>query len=256
MSRLRSCLLALVGTAGALMLSASGASAREIPYLSGRVVDEAGLLSSDARARIDARLAALEEAKGSQVAVLTIASLEGEDLADYSHRVAETWKLGRAKTNDGVLLLVARDDRKMRLEVGYGLEGAIPDAIAHRILDEIVRPRFREGDFGGGIEAGIEAVDKLVRGEPLPEPKAPSGRGVFITAPVLVLLVFLVIFLLTSSRRPPGRGGGGWRWSSGSGWGGSGWSVGSSGGSDWSSGGGGFSGGGGSFGGGGSSSGW
>ena len=120
---------------------------RPIPDLHGRVTDEAGLLSTEAKERLEARLKALEEAKGAQLAVLTIQSLEGEILEEYSLRVAETWKLGRKEVDDGILLLVAVDDRKVRIEVGYGLEGILPDASCRRILDETILPEFRGGDF-------------------------------------------------------------------------------------------------------------
>jgi len=153
----------------ALGLWCAGAAALEVPYLAGRVNDLAGLLSEAEEQRLEAKLAALERATGAQVAVLTIPSLEGESLEEFSHRVASTWKLGQKGKDNGVLFLVARKDRKMRLEVGYGLEGVLPDALCRRILDNLVRPRFRAGDFAGGIEAGVEAVARAIQGQPLPE---------------------------------------------------------------------------------------
>src|SRR5262249_9977140 len=114
---------------------------------------------------------------GAQVAVLVVPSLEGESLEAYSVRVAQTWKLGRKGVDDGVLFLVARNDRKMRIEVGYGLESRITDARSREILDEQVRPRFRADDFDGGIEAGVDAIAALVEGKPLPRPAASRPRG-------------------------------------------------------------------------------
>jgi uncharacterized protein len=151
--------------------------ALEVPFLSGRVNDQASLLDSAAVQRIEASLASLEAETGAQVVVLTIPSLDGEVLEDFSIRVVEQWKLGRAGVDDGVLLLVARDDRKLRIEVGYGLEGALPDVVARRIIDEIIVPEFRNGDFEGGIEAGVAALAGVVRGEELPPPPARSSGG-------------------------------------------------------------------------------
>ena len=147
-----------------------------VPPLTGRVVDLTHTLSPAAQARIDASLADLEKRKGSQIAVLIVPSTEGEDLAQFGIRVAEAWKLGRKGVDDGAILLVAKNDRRLRIEVGYGLEGAIPDAVAKRVVSDVIAPYFRRGDFAGGIEAGVDQLIKLVDGEPLPPPKAePSG---------------------------------------------------------------------------------
>lgn len=168
--------------AAAVLLIASGlvsglVVAKEVPYLAGRVNDLASLLSPSTAAAIETQLAELEESTGAQIAVLTVPSLEGEVLEDYSLRVAETWKLGRGEFDDGALLLIARDERQMRLEVGYGLEGTIPDAYAKRILDDVLRPRFRAGDFDGGVSDAVEVVSALVRGEEaLPPPSVDSTR--------------------------------------------------------------------------------
>ena len=169
-------IVALLLALGAIAPSAH--AELEVPFLAGRVNDLADMLPPDAESRIEARLERLETERGAQVAVLTIPTLEGEVLEDYSLRVAETWKLGRGEFDDGVLLLIARDDRKMRLEVGYGLEPAITDLASRRILDDVIRPRFRQGDFSGGIVEGVEVVAGLVEGEDaLPPPGAkPAGR--------------------------------------------------------------------------------
>jgi uncharacterized protein len=194
------------------LLAPTAAGALDVPYLSGRVVDLAELLPPQAEQEIDATLAALERETGAQVAVLTIPTLGDEPLEDYAVRVAETWKLGREGVDDGVLLLVAQQERGLRLEVGYGLEPKLPDAIAKRILDERVVPRFRDGDFPGGIAAGVDAVAVAVRGgDPLPPPAPRSPGTAWPLAPRigfgLGALVFLVPF---ASAALFTRGGGGW----------------------------------------------
>ncbi len=136
-----------------LLLVATAAPTLEVPFLSGRVNDYAELIPPETEERIAAKLEAFEGSTGAQLAVLTVPSLGDEVLEEYSLRVAETWGLGREEQDDGVLLLVARDDRKMRIEVGYGLEARLTDAQCGRILRNVLRPAFREGDFGGGIEA-------------------------------------------------------------------------------------------------------
>ncbi|MCB1033414.1 MAG: TPM domain-containing protein [Acidobacteria bacterium] len=182
---------ARVFLASLLVLAAASAGALDVPYLSGRVVDEAGLLSPDAERRVVGILEGLEQQTGAQVAVLTLPSLEDEAIEDYSHRVAETWKLGRGKFDDGALLLIVRDDRLMRLEVGYGLEPVLTDALSRRILDEQLRPRFRNGDFDGGIEAAAQSIATVVSGQgdlPPPVRSRDSGRdfgGLFILFLVL-----------------------------------------------------------------------
>ena len=187
---------------GLVALSSPATRALEVPYLSGRVVDAADLLSPDAESALDSKLAALESETGSQVAVLTVPSLEGEVLEDFTLRVAETWKLGRGDFDDGALLFIARDDRKMRLEVGYGLEPIIPDAIARRILDSVIQPRFREGDFDGGVIAAVEAIDGLVKSDgtlPLPEPPARSHsrpRGPTLGFGFIIFLLVVGLFSL------------------------------------------------------------
>ncbi|MEP0775694.1 MAG: TPM domain-containing protein [Acidobacteriota bacterium] len=149
----------------ATVLAVAPAVALEVPYLTGRVNDHAGLLSGEQRESLENLLAELEKNTTAQVAVLTIPSLEGENLEEYSLRVADTWKLGQREKDNGVLFLISTGDRAMRLEVGYGLEGVLPDATCRRILDGLVRPRFRAGDFPGGIEAGVQAVAGVIAGD-------------------------------------------------------------------------------------------
>jgi uncharacterized protein len=146
-----------------------------VPDLTHRVTDLTGTLSTTDIQQLEGKLADLEARKGSQIAVLLIPSLEGEDIAAFGIRVADKWKVGRKRVDDGVILIVAKNDRKMRIEVGYGLEGAIPDAISKRVIDEIITPKFREGDFAGGINAGVDQLIGLINGEPLPEPARRSG---------------------------------------------------------------------------------
>ncbi len=182
---------ALVAVAALL---AGTATAREVPFLSGRVNDTAGIIPADARERIEGKLKQLEQATGTQVAVLTIDTLGGEALEDYSLKVAQTWKLGHKGVDDGALLLVARDDHKMRLEVGYGLEGRLPDALCRRILDNVLRPRFRAGDFAGGIEAGVDAIVGTLQGKDVVPASAPSaGPPVDLTFALVFGGFFLVV---------------------------------------------------------------
>jgi uncharacterized protein len=150
-----------------------------VPPLTGRVVDQTGTLSSDDIASLTKKLGNFEIIKGSQIAVLIVPTTAPEDIAQYSIRVAEAWKIGRKKVDDGAILLVAKDDRKLRIEVGYGLEGALTDITTQRIIDEIITPKFRSGDFAGGISAGVDAIINVVNGEPLPAPtpRTQQPRG-------------------------------------------------------------------------------
>ncbi len=146
-----------------------------VPDLKQRVTDLTGTLAPDTVARLENTLAQFEAAKGSQIAVLMLPTTEPEDISQFGIRVAEQWKLGRKGVDDGAILIVARDDRAVRIEVGYGLEGVIPDAVAKRIIEEDIVPRFKQGDFSGGVEAGVSRMMRLVEGEPLPPPRAASA---------------------------------------------------------------------------------
>lgn len=148
-----------------------------VPGLTQRVTDLTGTLSTTDIQQLDHKLADLEARKGSQIAVLLIPSLDGEDIAAFGIRVADKWKVGRKGVDDGAILIVAKNDHKLRIEVGYGLEGVIPDAIGNRVITEIVTPKFRAGDFAGGINAGVDQLIRLINGEPLPEPARKSGRN-------------------------------------------------------------------------------
>lgn len=196
---------------GLIILSfalAGGASALEVPYLTGRIHDEAEILSPGARERIEAILKAHEARSGNQIVVLTVRSLEGESIEEYAVKVFNIWKLGQAGEDNGVLLLVAPADRRMRIEVGYGLEGELTDAAASRIIRDVIAPRFKENDFDRGIEDGTTAIVSLLEGQPLTEvePLLPdSARSVQIEEPDLpwvhrILIgafVFTIIGLFT-----------------------------------------------------------
>ncbi|MEQ1802786.1 MAG: YgcG family protein [Gammaproteobacteria bacterium] len=180
--------------AAVLLLAAGGLPAQQplsVPPLTGRVVDQTATLSDAERVALESRLADLETRKGSQIAVLIVATTQPEAIEQFSIRVLDSWKLGRRDTDDGVLLLVAREDRAVRIDVGYGLEGAIPDATANRVIDEYILPRFREEDYAGGIAAGVERLIALVDGEPLPAPERQRSGDASLQD------VFPVIFILS-----------------------------------------------------------
>jgi uncharacterized protein len=144
-----------------------------VPQLTGRVVDQTGTLSSGDIAQLTQTLADLQTRKGSQIAVLIVPTTDGEAIEQFSLRVAEAWKIGRKKVDDGALLVVAKNDRRLRIEVGYGLEGALTDVTTKRIIDEVITPKFKSGDFAGGISAGVNQMIGLINGEKLPEPEPP-----------------------------------------------------------------------------------
>lgn len=185
--------------AAALLFAPHFVSAQlPVPPLQARVTDLTSTLTADQRSVLESKLATFEASKGSQVAVLIVPTTQPEAIEQYSIRVVERWKLGRKRVDDGVLLIVAKDDRRMRIEVGRGLEGAIPDAIAKRIVAEAIAPRFKEGDFYGGITAGVDRILRVIEGEPLPPPKAerqprPAGdAGWFELAAIAIILITVV----------------------------------------------------------------
>jgi uncharacterized protein len=271
-----------------LILPASGwgGDVVAIPGLSARVTDLTGTLPADRRAALESSLAAIERDKGTQVAILLLPTTQPETIEQFGIRLAEAWKIGRKGISDGVIVIVAKEDRKMRIEVGYGLEGAIPDAVAKRVVAEIMAPRFKQGDFAGGLDAAVATLGKIIGGEPLPPPAAaPSGasadNGFWLFAVIVFAAVLRSILGLAGSLLAAGIAG--WlAWSifavwpaaaiaavmafvfsfmrfGGRGFGDGGFSSsgrgGDFGGGGWS-GGGGFSGGGGGFGGGGASGDW
>jgi len=146
-----------------------------IPPLSARVTDLTGTLSAQQKSELEARIAAFEAKRGSQIAVLMLPTTRPEEIEQFSIRLAEAWKVGRKKVDDGLILVVAKDDRRVRIEVGYGLEGAIPDALARRVIDERITPRFKAGDFHAGIRDGVDQLIRLAEGEKLPAPAARAS---------------------------------------------------------------------------------
>ena len=191
-----------------LLLCALSAWAQvAVPELSHRVTDLTATLDAAQVAALEGKLAAFEAQQGSQIAVLIVPTTQPEDIAQFGIRVAEQWKIGRAKIDDGVILIVARDDRKLRLEVGYGLEGAIPDAIAKRVIAETITPYFKADDYYGGIDAGVQQLMRLIEGEPLPPPSASVGGGD--DGPFVILIVGGIVagWLLSMLMSRPAAGG-------------------------------------------------
>src|SRR5258706_107367 len=189
--------------AGAILLlgglsPASGEVA--VPPLSAHVTDLTGTLSAQQIRDLESRLAAFERGKGSQIAVLMLPSTAPETIEEYSIRLADAWKIGRARVDDGVILVVAKNDRKVRVEVGRGLEGAIPDAIAKRVVSEVITPHFRSGDFYGGIDAGTGALMKLIEGEGLPAPQpGVTVNGVHRTIDFQTIFLLFVALVVTGA---------------------------------------------------------
>jgi uncharacterized protein len=167
-----------------------------VPPLTGRVVDQTATLSGSDIAALTQSLQSLEARKGSQVAVLIVPTTAPETIEQYSIRVAEAWKIGRKKIDDGALLVVAKDDRKLRIEVGYGLEGALNDATAKRIIDEVITPRFLSGDFSGGISAGVERIIGVIDGEKLPAPQQRRDSGLLSDIDPFNPFVLVAVFVL------------------------------------------------------------
>ena len=197
----------LVGWARALIgvcvLVSAGLAAAQVavPALSGHVIDQTGTLSVEQQAMLEQTLATLEARKGSQLAVLIVPTTAPEDIEPFALRVAEAWKLGRKKVDDGAILVVAKNDRTLRIEVGYGLEGALNDATAKRIISETILPRFKQQDFFGGIEAGVGQIIRVIDGEPLPEPRKASNQGggdIAQYAPVVFVLAMAIGGVLRS----------------------------------------------------------
>ncbi|NDZ14200.1 hypothetical protein C7T35_28325 [Variovorax sp. WS11] len=173
-ARIRRALAALFLMACAL----AGAWAQDllpVPPLGARVIDQTGTLDAAQREALEAKLAAFEQQKGSQIVVLMVATTAPEDIASFANRVGNTWKIGRKEVGDGILVIVAKNDRKMRIEVAKTLEGAVPDIAAGRIIDSAMKPRFRENDFAGGLDAAADQLIARVKGEALPEVDAKSG---------------------------------------------------------------------------------
>lgn len=192
------CLLAL-GLWGMLAF-ASAQGLVPVPALSARVIDQTGTLDAASIAALEAKLAAFEQSNGSQVVVLMVPTTAPEDIADFTQRVGDAWKIGRADVGDGALFVIAKDDRRLRIATAKALEGAIPDLMARRILDSVVTPAFRQGDYAGGIHAGVDQMLARIRGEELPLPDAVAGQRAagssnFEWMDALIFLVFAVPML-------------------------------------------------------------
>jgi uncharacterized protein len=179
--------------------SACAQDVQPVPALSGHVVDQTATLGGPAQQALETKLAGFESSHGAQVVVLVVASTQPEDIASYANRVANAWKIGRKGIGDGLLLIVAKNDRKLRIEVAKTLEGAIPDLAAKQIIDDAITPRFKQNDYAGGIDAGVDQILALIRGENLPAPattSAPGGSGssdLFQWQNLLVFLFFGVV---------------------------------------------------------------
>ena len=187
------------------LLAASFAPAQSLqptPKLTARVTDLTGTLTAEQQAALDDKLATFEARKGSQIAVLVVATTQPEEIEQYSIRVVDQWKLGRKSVDDGALLIVAKNDRELRIEVGKGLEGALTDVISHRIISETIVPLFRQGDFYGGINAGLDQMIRVIDGEELPAPdlrwQGQSARDLSHLVPFLFVAVFFGSAVLRS----------------------------------------------------------
>ncbi|MBC2666623.1 TPM domain-containing protein [Novosphingobium flavum] len=273
-ARLSRSLFALWLAALALLAPLAAWAQPTFPALTGRVVDGANIIPADEKARLEQKLAALEQQSKRQLVVATLPSLQGYDIADYGYQLGRAWGIGQKDTNNGALLIIAPTERKVRIEVGYGLEGVLTDGLSALIIQQQVVPRFKAGDMAGGIEAGADAIiqqltlppeeAQKIAAEAQKQASTQGQRGV--DPGMVIFVIFVMIFFVLPMLR--GALGGGRRYRSGagalgplivfdalshmSGRRGGGWG----GGSDWGGGGGGFSGGGGSFGGGGASGSW
>lgn len=177
----------------ALLLGSAARAEVAVPPLTQRVTDLTATLNVQQIQTLEARLAAFEKEKGAQLAVLIVPTTEPESIEQFGIRVAEAWKLGRKGVDDGALLLVAKDDRALRIEVGYGLEGALNDATAKRIIAEIITPYFKRGEFHAGIDAGMAAMMRVITGEPLPPPRRAAASGTYDIESLLFVAFGLVV---------------------------------------------------------------
>jgi uncharacterized protein len=253
-----------VVTIAALLLLVVPALALDFPALTGRVVDEANILNATTRASLEQKLTDLETKTTNQLVVVTLKSLQGTTIEDFGVQLGRRWQIGQRGKNNGVLLIVAPNERKVRIEVGYGLEGSLTDAVSRVIIENSILPRFRANDYPGGISRGADDIIQVLSGDAeefkqraAQRPDAAPRSISFGTVLAVLVVIWVIFWLVRQSAMQSGWG----RRRRSSFWG-TGWSSGSSGGdwsggSSWSSGsGGGFSGGGGSFGGGGSSGSW
>jgi len=174
------------------------ANQQPIPPLTARVIDLTGTLSEQQKSALENELEAYELEKGSQIVILLVPTTDPEPIASYGIRVAEAWKIGREGVDDAIILLIAKDDRRVRIEVGYGLEGALPDAYAKRIIENIIIPNFRQGDFYNGIEDGLGAIIGLIEGEDLPEiTQAPTGTAAIKNESFFIITIMFSLIALS-----------------------------------------------------------
>jgi uncharacterized protein len=258
-----------------LAVAAPAFAADDFPKLTGRVVDTAGMLTPAQQAAITAKLQALEDKTHRQLVVATLPTLGGREIQEYGYKLGRAWGIGQKQADNGAILIIAKNDRKVGIEVGSGIEGILTDALSSVIINTQITPRFKQGDFAGGINAGVDAIIEQLQAPPETAERRVAAatqqvhqtqqarRGSFSLFPLIfwgVIIAFFIVPMFRKRRkvygRRYGRGGGGvFLW--GGGWGGGGGSWGSGGGGGWGGdGGGGFSGGGGSFGGGGASGSW
>ena len=189
-------LLLRAAAAAALLLAFCAiAEYAPIPPLTGRVLDITGALTAGQKRELEASLEAFETRKGSRIAVLITGTTYPEPIESFAIRVAETWKIGRKGVDDGIVVVMAKSDQAMRIEVGYGMERAVPDAVAKRLIEEEFIPKVREGDVYGGLRAGLDRLMRVIDGEPLPEPKQEAGRGSDLRSIEAYYVLFLVIVI-------------------------------------------------------------
>jgi len=192
-----------------LTLALSLAQAQQaVPALSGHVVDNTATLDATQRQQLETKLTDFEQSSGAQVVLLLVPTTQPEDIASYANRVANSWKIGRRETGDGLLLIVAKDDRKVRIEVAKTLEGAVPDLAAKRVIDQAITPHFRQGDYASGLNAATDQLMALVRGEelPAPQPRPARNQGDFQWQDLAILLFVAIPLVAGVTRKILGSG--------------------------------------------------
>ena len=185
----------------ALLLAALSGRAQDllpVPALTARVIDQTGTLKPPQTAALEAKLAAFEAEAGPQIVVLMVPTTQPEDIAAYAQRVGDSWKIGRREVGDGLLIVVAVNDRRVNIQTAKALEGAVPDLAARQIIDRAIRPAFRAGDYAGGLDAAIDQLIARIKGEDLPEPKRPDGRDPGLDIEGLLLFFFVGVTVLGS----------------------------------------------------------
>ncbi len=236
----------LVALALCAAIGGSAARGAEIafPALTGPVVDQAAILSATTEQALDAELRAHQAARGSQVVVVTLSTLDGRDIADYGYKLGRHWGIGDEKRDDGVLLIVAPNERAVRIEVGRGLEGVLTDALSRIIIEREILPRFKQGDFDGGVRAGVTAILETISGQPYTPPKRRNDSPPWWVWLIVLTLGGCFVWIMIAAARAGAFNGGGGSWGNTGGYRGGGFGGGGFGGGGFGGGGGGFSGGG------------